>query len=1611
MRTNSVRAPLWVLLGSSALLILDQPVASRTRAQAPQGVLGAFVRGPDRVVAGTPAALRIATHWASSEKESGPWGDVAVEVELSGKGRKETIWRGRTDGSGVADARFRVPEWPEGKYTVTVAARTGTRSDRSVHEMELAPGAKVLLESDKPMYQPGQTIHLRAVAVRPQDGRPVSAHTIEFEVTDSRGNQLMRREQMTSAYGVASADLALADEILLGKYHAHAKIDDQVGELTLEVARYALPKIKVALATDRAWYRPGDRVKIDVDGNYFFGKPADGAKVEVVAEVAGTQASWRSTKMEGKLDAKGHVRLELEKAGDVEEGSLRLTAIVSDAAGHREQAAREVAIAQNPIKLEIVPEAGRLLPGVANRVWVIAARPDGAPAAGVLAKLAADGVAPMEAKTDAIGVATFEVTAAAPQRGRRSGSCYGNQMLLAATVDKRSETRCASVGAAGLLLRADRAIYPLGAKMELDLAAPGTESGLGFVDVVKDGQTVDTVTVPITAGHGHATLAPDERRFGTLALLAYRIAPDGTRTQDGRMVYVERPGALRVEVRGEKNSFEPGESGKIRLHVVDASTGQGVQASVGVVMVDQALLALRPVRPGAARTYFTLAREASEPKVALKATPGGYTLEKLVDESQLGPRAQRGAGRDDALKQEAAMVLLAGAQAPWSGAWETDPWAQRRQRDSEQQSRLISSADIWTRTHPSGERAGTRWRWRHDLLAAMIADGTLHAGDAHDPWARPITSQKVVELAGLGDFDSYAHNQVEERLRTIYLALAREKKRGEVTITQADLDRLVEQKKVPKWAMVDPWGQPFRIEQRKKAVRIDGLKSMDIVASAGPDGIAGNKDDLYPYDGHCGYGRNLCLIAAKPAEVFGVGGLGLLGVGRGGGGYGYGAGMGSLGGRVARSPSIVMGAASLGNDGRVRSDFPETMLWRPEVVTDEHGDATLDVTMADSITTWRLGAEAIAADGRLGAAAADVRVFQDFFVDLDLPPVATQHDELSVPVAVYNYLPSPQHIELELAEAAGVQQLGDRKQAIDLAPSQVGVRHFRVRFAGVGRTKLLVRARGQSKRDAVERSLEIFPDGIERALSFQDRLGKGAVHHELAIASDAIVGASDAEVKVYPGMASHVIEGLDSMLRMPGGCFEQTSSSNYPNALILDYLRRSGKATPAVEKRAREYLALGYQKLLSFEVRGGGFSWFGDAPANKILTAYGLEEFHDMSRVFSVDKRIVERTQKWLIGQQKQDGSWVPDTHFINEGATNHFNTDAVRITAYIALALKHTGADGPAVDRATAFVRKRVSEHAPDDAYTLALALELLAHDREAAEIESKLWRERREDGKLVSFTAREKTPTYGDGKSGTVETTALAAQAMLATPGIEIGKVDRAVGFLLGSKDTFGNWYSTQATIRSLKTLLAFETRRAQKGKGTLSVVVDGEAVASVAIDGNDDAMQVIKLGKAVAPGKHDVQLRYEGSGQVSYQIVGRYWEPRKAPAAAGEIAVSTTLDETDVKVGGDLLAEVQVASHAKEAIDMPIVTAGLPPGFEPDQDALDKLVRSRQVEKVQRTPREVIFYLRRLDPGQSIRLPVRMTAKFPVRAQVPAPTAYEYYRPERRAAGDPIVVTVKG
>ena len=159
---------------------------------------------------------------------------------------------------------------------------------------------------------------------------------------------------------------------------------------------------------------------------------------------------------------------------------------------------------------------------------------------------------------------------------------------------------------------------------------------------------------------------------------------------------------------------------------------------------------------------------------------------------------------------------------------------------------------------------------------------------------------------------------------------------------------------------------------------------------------------------------------------------------------------------------------------RVRSFFPETLYTNPALITDGDGRASVNVPLADSITTWRVTSLASTAAGALGSSTAPLRVFQDFFIDLDLPVSVTQGDEVSVPVAVYNYLPSPQSVSLELRQDAWFTlEGGDTAfKQVEVGAGEVTVAHFRLKASKIGEQQLQVTGRlgGERRRRATRRA-------------------------------------------------------------------------------------------------------------------------------------------------------------------------------------------------------------------------------------------------------------------------------------------------------------------------------------------------------------------------------------------------------------------------------------------------------------------------------------------------------------------------------------------------------------
>ena len=132
----------------------------------------------------------------------------------------------------------------------------------------------------------------------------------------------------------------------------------------------------------------------------------------------------------------------------------------------------------------------------------------------------------------------------------------------------------------------------------------------------------------------------------------------------------------------------------------------------------------------------------------------------------------------------------------------------------------------------------------------------------------------------------------------------------------------------------------------------------------------------------------------------------------------------------------------------------------PVVVTDQNGRATIAIPLADSITTWRMAMMASTAHGALGSGTSSLKVFQDFFVDLDLPVTLTQGDRVSIPVAAYNYSAARGDVSLQLQNDDWfrlVEDVSDKTLAVDAG--RVGGAQYTIEAKRIGKFKLTLSAR------------------------------------------------------------------------------------------------------------------------------------------------------------------------------------------------------------------------------------------------------------------------------------------------------------------------------------------------------------------------------------------------------------------------------------------------------------------------------------------------------------------------------------------------------------------------
>jgi hypothetical protein len=1640
------------------------------------------ILGQQSYLAGGEAAVRVIVTDSQDEVIAGRG---SLQIELLVPDRKaHLLFTGRLNRRGTTEAQFRFPSALVGSYQLRYVVDTAIGSTDFTQPVRLEDKVSILLTTEKPLYQPGQTIHVRALALDRANHEATADRKLTFEVEDSRGNKVFKKITQTDKFGIASAEFGLADEVNPGTYHLRALMGEgdapaNTAEIALNVERYVLPKFKVALnfagkdTRAKHGYRPGDHVTGTAQANYFFGKPVDGGEITVKASTMDVSVVVAAS-AQGRTDHDGTFHFDLALpayfAGrPLSQGAARvlIEATVKDSADHAETRGEPITVSESPLLITAVPEGGTLVPNLENQVFILTSYPDGTPASASL-KVNAAGTPEQQVNSDDGGVAMVQIKPGA-----------GIESLKIEAMDKEGNHAATTVplqareGEDQILLRTERAVYHAGERIDLKIFST-RKRGTAYVDIVKDGQTVLTRDLDIENGQAELSLTATPDLAGTVDFSAYLFGRNAQPVGDHRLVFVQPADELKIETVADAPAYKPGGEARVRFRVTN-SRGEGVSAALGLQVVDEAVFALAEKQPGFAKVFFYLEQEVMKPRYEIHSI-GMPEIVEPVEESRVEQR------------DRAARVLFSATEMVNTNKFETEfgrtvPMTKYPEYAARYQARFLAQvkrlAENLSRAYrqdstkkdlvkvfENDKKAGEpdlfdAWgselhlepaAWdrnkTHYLVRSAGADRRFNTGDDMVAYVEVVGARKIVGSPNKGSFSGSIDLNLEHH-RGPFNGLA------EITGTVTDPSGAVVANASVEATEVSTGNKRTVKTNAAGQFSLPGLNAGDYKVQVTAQGFRSIAREFTVR------ARDRAVLAValdvgRASETVEVSGEAVvvqaqMGVG---GGIGDRALRANVGGPIngrnfnelvdlgtaapipmanpaARDSAVLLKDRKQDSGApaaHVRSYFPEALYINPEIITDKDGVASITIPMADSITTWRMAMLASTTHGALGSATSSLKVFQDFFVDLDLPVTLTQGDRVSIPVAVYNYSGTRGDVHLQLQPDdwfSLVDDIADKSVQVD--SSRVGGSQFTLEAKRIGKFKLTLSARmnGEASRaDIVVREIEVIPNGREQNLVFNGRL-ENTVRHELNFPAAAIPDATKIFVRLYPGPLSQVIEGMDSILRMPGGCFEQTSSSTYPNVLALDYMKRTKKLTPEVHAKAEGYIANGYQRLLTFEVPGGGFSWFGQAPANKILTAYGLMEFSDMSKVYDVDPKLIARTQQWLAAQQQADGSWKPDTQFINEGATNRYNSDVLRITAYLAWSLENTGYQGGAVEKAKQFIEKNMS--AKMDAYTLAVVANFAADygtaghgkDRGFTRQAMQLLLDARTEKDEQAWWNAEETSVYARGESATVETTGLAVQALLKW-GEASGTARKAMNYIASKKDAAGTWGTTQATIMALRALLLATEKGAADVRGTLEVLLNGQAVEKLTLtpENNDLLHQFVFKGiesKGKGSESANVEIRFEGKGGLAYQVVGSYFLPWDERPAHEALSINVAYDRTRLAPDDIATATATITNNLPKSANMVMVDLGIPPGFDLLSEDLQTYVektagrKSARLEKFSLTATQAILYFNSVAPGDTVTIHFRLRAKYPIRARTFRSRVYEYYDPDVSSLARPVQLEV--
>lgn len=668
-----------------------------------------------------------------------------------------------------------------------------------------------------------------------------------------------------------------------------------------------------------------------------------------------------------------------------------------------------------------------------------------------------------------------------------------------------------------------------------------------------------------------------------------------------------------------------------------------------------------------------------------------------------------------------------------------------------------------------------------------------------------------------------------------------------------------------------------------------------------------------------------------------------------------------------------------------RFDYREALYWNPVVETDKNGRAKVEFYNSDANSTFRVMTEGVSATGTVGRVETTYAAQSMISIDAKIPQYLTRTDQMLIPVVIKNNSQETRKMTMDVVVPNHV-KLMNADSLITLKPLESGRLLVRIQTDEIINSNIQFTVRSGDFRETM-----ILPFQVEE---------KGFLHRYSLINNktenirinipEYINGSMLSSYYVFENAALQMFEDLERLKKEPHGCFEQLSSTVYPNIFILDYLKSAKKIDASTENLVLKNLKKGFQKMLSYKNKDGGFGYFNTTESDVALSAFALLEFTELKKYVAVDPKLIQELYSFILSRKNGNGLFEVRRDY---EAKNGYPEHLWSRNMYVLYALSKMGIKNEIEDSYKVMLNRAL---ATKDAYQLALlanASASLGKHKEYGELITIL-----EQKYITQDVKTQITFTGSGGISADAETLSLYMMALQKDEKLNNLEIAKAADQLLGYNGYYG-FGSTQATSLAIEALSAFFSKNEKLYKNEVpGIKINGTSV-----------LPGISISSAYKTGENHINITYPTAKGLPYKLDYQYYTLQLPASNDIPVTMETKLKAAQSKVGETNRMTVTIKNKVNNQLPMTVAKIGIPAGVTLQNALLKDMVDKKQVSYYEIFDNYLILYWEHLDAEEKKIINLDLKVEFAGDYTGKASNIYLYYMPESKYWNQGAAVTI--